>query len=143
MRGIKFRAWDYIKERMMPQGSLYWDGEQFIVGIWNFEETHIVDEEAPVMLMQYTGLKDKNGVEIYEGDIVETDCKEIVYTKKPNVHGLGAKTKSVEKRGITICAWVNCGFKFSHINKSKHGFTTHNCEVIGNIYENPEILKDN
>ena len=74
--------------------------------------------------MQSTGLKDKNGTEIYEGDIVKNIYDEIYVVK-----------------------WFDAGF---HLEEKYNGgfdyFELHfgdNKEVIGNIYENPELLEDN
>ena len=62
MREIKFRAWDNKQNKMRNDGfSIYYDGSiQFADSI----------ESKDFILMQYTGLKDKNGKEIYEGDIL-------------------------------------------------------------------------
>ena len=66
MRVIKFRAWDKKNKKMLaPKGALV---EDMMFDYGNHYD-HIGPDQA--ILMQYTGLKDKNGVEIYEGDIVE------------------------------------------------------------------------
>jgi hypothetical protein len=102
MREIKFRAWDkfnkLIKESVMPSRRDY--------------------PESQYELMQFTGLKDKNGKEIYEGDICDLD---------------GEKVK---------ISWSNLdsGFCLEWGYKSRIGLSIH-LEVIGNIYENPELLK--
>jgi len=75
-------------------------------------------------IMQYTGLKDKNGKEIYEGDI----CKNGDYIK--DAHSYNYRTeevKYIEAEGCLV-GW----------NYNADGMT---CEIIGNIYENPDLIK--
>ena len=130
MREIKFRAWEksnedlgidaeeVIKREMIYfyLGDLYWLGEE--TGDYSFPFDHHV--------MQYIGLKDKNGKEIYEGDIIKNECNEVVEIKH-----------SIHKTDICIGhgeygTTVSCGF-----NIATHG---KEFEVIGNIHENPELL---
>jgi len=104
-REIKFRAWDK-EEKQFTAMSLE--------GIFAFYDEGNGDR---LELMQYTGLKDKNGKEIYEGDIISRI-------------GCGL-SKVVEWRETKKYAGFNIG------NEYKYGI-----EVIGNIYSNPELLKD-
>ena len=115
MREIKFRAWNkynvYCIMTHFELSDLYWMGEE--TGMYDFPENEIV--------MQYTGLKDKNGVEIYEGDI----CK-----------------RGKWKPAVVEWDSENCLFDFKDsynltLMKSKSS----ELEVIGNIYENPELLQ--
>ena len=113
MREIKFRAWHKKTNQMIydleRQPSLY---QTFNSN--NFEP------------MQYTGLKDKNGREIYEGAIVAYAC--------PLFPKLEPKRFSV--------TYIDCSFKLKHIFEYICSpLVGQLVEVIGNIYENPELLE--
>lgn len=127
-RPIKFRAWDKInKEMVVEPSSIYFHDDGKI-------EVYPCHNDSEFVLMQFTGLTDKNGKEIYEGDIVKM-----------------MRDPIVPQYAICKVQWRNeyAGFNFSHIRLENiinpgEGWSpaTHKgWEVIGNIYENPELLK--
>jgi uncharacterized phage protein (TIGR01671 family) len=113
MRLIKFRAWNKndsrSNERMIYGVTLHHDGQVIMPDgcLYNYP------------LMQYTGIKDSEGVEIYEGDIVQWLDRDYAHNELIEY--------DVEK-----CAFTLGG---TYIN------TKVELSVIGNIYENPELLK--
>jgi len=130
MREIKFRAWDTINKTMMVDGlAVTLNGEFSLLtsrqGDGALEHRLIKDEIF--ILMQYTGLKDKNGKEIYEGDIV-------------NVRNWGRTDEIVH---ITDIVWDtdDKGWGFGQFLDVDRYDMFRNIEVIGNIYENPELMK--
>lgn len=118
-RVIKFRAWDSDNNSLVEPNkvAVHFDGELWI----KVSTTYMMKvKRKDFKLMQYTGLKDKNGVEIYEGDIIYSKCKEFDIDDIQVVE---------YKNG---CFTVGLGLLYESLDI---------CEVIGNIYENPELLE--
>lgn len=68
---FKVKAWN--GKEFIPQSALEWDGEKFITGVWNNEETHIVSDKEEALVAYFSGVKDKNDTEIYTGSIIRYD----------------------------------------------------------------------
>lgn len=100
-----------------------------------------------IILMQYTGLKDKNGKEIYEGDIVEfKDVGEEGYEYKEGF-GFDNIAQVVYKNGIyTLSNFGETDNSYYATNSTdeerlEEVLRNRNCKVVGNIYDNPELLE--
>lgn len=115
MREIKFRAWDKRNKKMLSWWDIN-DGYNFQSMIYEYAMNKDFYD-----VMQYTGLKDRNGTEIYEGDILK-------YT-------------NFKREEETLHVWWEneiAGFNFGNRNLS---LIKYHIEVIGNIYENLELLE--
>lgn len=149
---FKFRAWNKLRNEMIDE-----DGMQFGTGVdketlhpcvafwgefimFNLEDnqSNCLPDEDQIVLMQCTGLKDDNDALIYEGDIVLFLDRDWINAGKDTI-----KTKVIFEKG---CFWLET------FNKDRYGETDYisiyrSCgrgdkfEVIGNIYENPELIK--
>lgn len=137
-REIRFRAWDKKNKEMCSGFDLVFDGKDKLQSLrhddWiqddDFNPSGGFESPEDFILMQFTGLKDKNGMKIWEGDIIET--------------GYG---------GARVIVWEDGCFHARHPNyepgKDMPSFPVHfygvNPDllpiVLGNIYENPELMK--
>jgi hypothetical protein len=127
-RKLKFRYWNPIAKtyKMSWRYSLTHDGKilAYDVDMMGYDEPTDPKDSA-LVIQQWTGLKDKNGVEIYEGDIVK------VYSEEFENENFTGKVIFDEGSFLT---WINK-------NDIRGVWSGDNIEVIGNIMENPELLK--
>ena len=166
MREIKFRAWDLEKKKWIEEGTTFTSAEistgQLGISLDGHLRVflpHCYDEPSDIqhnvsnseyesvhpgktkpsykrqyILMQFTGLKDKNGKEIYEGDIV----------KYQGLEGFDYEDK---EETISEVAFIDGAFvpvylsTRNHHNSDDEMIIVEDLEVIGNIYETPELLE--
>ena len=134
MREIKFRAW--LKEDKKMENVKTMDFTDKTIRCLKKNEfinayllRRVIFDD--IELMQYTGLKDKNGAEIYDGDIVLVELS-----------GTSTWYKTVVKfkEGAFIASLIDGEDYFYIFNR---GFDSNDFEILGNIYENPELLEEN
>lgn len=119
MRQVKFRAWDNV-DYMSKPFTLY----ELQAGLIQ------IDSVCPVM--QFTGLTDKNGVEIYEGDILKV--RSLHYEKD-----IGLDVVCFEKG--CFCLRYEYWSDGLHKWKSIENYDSSDLDVVGNIHQNPDLLR--
>lgn len=121
-REIKFRIWDGT--------SFYFASVSDLLDGYPSEHKCLNSE---LVFQQFTGLEDKNGKEIYEGDILR------FYKNKPYQADYEVYW---EKYGFSLISAKRDGDDFGVYTKDLHFFKRDKPEIIGNIFENPELLEN-
>jgi uncharacterized phage protein (TIGR01671 family) len=136
MREIKFRFWNKIAHRFQPPSKYAVDGEGKLVA-YDYEMRAYDDpvdfSNTCIVAQQYTGLKDKNGVDIYEGDVIEVEnhisIEKVIFMNGLFGIHLNYKNSVDARRKDSDQADLYPLVEFDYI------------KVIGNIFENPELIK--
>ena len=150
MREFKFRAWDPTCDHMIysdcTEEDYWWSiGEEGIYIAWYDPCIVKLTPDGPVetdgwveisnsVIMEYTGIKDKNDKEIYEGDILQIKDRFVMWSK---TYG-----QIVEDVNVVV-EWENSGFIPRRLGNTKAWILDmEQYEVLGNIYENPTLLDE-
>lgn len=124
MRELKVRAWYKPYKQMCQVESLRFDGNGVYTAVLieeSFYDRRLVEADE-IVIEQFTGLKDKNGTEIYEGDILIDDAGEPIE--------------------YWVVKFSDGGFVGECAGVAESFFELTNLEVVGNIHENPELLEE-
>lgn len=127
MRNLKFRGWDTLRKKMVPWETIFSDRE--LLQSFFGDESFMTSPPKRLMIkMQYTGLKDKNGKEIYEGDVLNVKCKDGGIVEWPN------HLVQWEHVQGYIGFWIP---EQTHNRPGKHEYSI---EIMGNIHQDPDLI---
>lgn len=130
MRTIKFRG-KYIETGEWLHGNIQVPSKEDVeYFMWDCD--HNQKEVIPYTVGQFTGLTDKNGKEIYEGDIIfsqKCDCRAVLHKVEYNIDNAMFVAKPIQ------------GWDFDFCQIRKDWIDKYGKEVIGNVFDNPELLK--
>lgn len=132
MENLRFRAWDKEDERMKEVFNIDFHRFTAIVGFRLSEPKSFLSDD-PLIIMQSTGIKDKNGIDIFEGDILKIFV----------LGNQGAIAKVIFKNGMFGIEDDMHGYGYDKGLYSLHQILSlRDAEILGNKYEHPNLLED-
>ena len=138
---LEFRAWIKDAEMCYEDSGMYYQGDQYLSSfLRRIYDQYVISHPSALAfdledrLMQYTGLKDKNGKKIFQGDIVTWSDGDYVSPSNPRI----AEVR-LDPELCFFAVNIGDGHKFGFSNFA-YDDTENHLEVIGNIYETPELL---
>jgi uncharacterized phage protein (TIGR01671 family) len=149
-RELKFRIWDKISKTLIYDNlSPFWfhipraiNGQDEIEGESNLISLSEILAHPDFVAQQYTGLQDKNGKEIFEGDIIEHTFSKTT-DDETSIH-FGSKLNG----SVSFCNHL-CAYILTIISDDRHNGDTFQLmnhapskKIIGNVFENPELIKN-
>ena len=135
IENIKFRAWDKVSEQMLRIGLIDLENEIIYCAKNNEDKTqsysteplpHNFSNVERLVFIQYTGISDKNGNDIYEKDLLKNTQTNKIYKVVWNGTSAAFELENEEKKYMSLF--------FANQNFGRY-------EIIGNIYENPEEVQ--
>lgn len=146
-KDIRFRAWHKDKERMYTVVELDFHGNLVLLDYYFVNTPYGVVQEIPfwepvdeVELMMFTGLQDKHGKDIYEGDIVSYTEYEGDIVSYTEIDGYSWETNRKSRDLVTeITVSIKTEFE-EYYGGEDTQISYENIEIIGNKYENPELV---
>lgn len=145
MREIKFRAWDKEKKEMRQIQLMDWSDWWVSTGhTWERENALVYGERNSFknqptdrhIIMQYTGLKDKNNKDGYESDIIVTSVGKAIIC-------FGEYSQSLGSQEYHMGYYLKFEFEeLVDVYRKDIGFWLPQSKIIGNLYENPEMFND-
>ena len=127
MSELKFRVWDTHRKTIYPAQEIRFKNNE-LLAVWRTHGERCLVEGA-VPIMQYIGAKDKNGIEIYEGDVIRENARR-------------NKVDYVIRWSAAACGFVAEPLIVGRIYPNLNQGTMVHYEVIGNIYESPELVSN-